>query len=166
MVMNLTEIRRLQESMRARDWGTVYAMLDSLRDRATNQEDIANEVYWRAIALQRQERYDDALAFLRENASLFNCQCLLHQMIARSLDKLGRSEDALAEMKSAPIDQDMNDFYGLAMDAKFFYFYLLAKSGDQSVLNKLSEIPDDYRHITMAGKFLTKADIISLLNRS
>jgi hypothetical protein len=41
----------------------------------------------------------------------------------------------------------MEKFCGLAIDAKFFYFYLLAKSGDQSVKSRLSEIPDDYPDI-------------------
>ncbi len=68
-------------------------------------------------------------------------------------------------MKQAPFEEEMEDFYGLAIDAKFLYFYLLARSGDRSIKDRLSEIPDDYRHITMDGKFLTKPDILALLNR-
>jgi hypothetical protein len=58
----------------------------------------------------------------------------------------------------------MEDFYGLAIDAKFFYFYILAKNGDKSIANRLPEIPDDYRHITKDGKFLTKTDIAAILD--
>ena len=57
----------------------------------------------------------------------------------------------------------MTSFYGLAIDAKFFYLYLLAKRCDPSVKERLSEIPDDYQHITMDREFLTKPDIMALL---
>ncbi len=83
--------------------------------------------------------------------------------LARILNKLGRDREALDELRSAPIEEEMEEYYGLAIDAKFFYLYLLAKSGDLSVRDRLAEIPDDYRHITMGGKFLTKADIVSFL---
>jgi tetratricopeptide (TPR) repeat protein len=161
--MQLSEIQQLQASMRGEDWASVYALLDRIRGRASTQDDMRMETYWRVTALGKQGRYDEAIALQRRNANLFNSQCLVHHNLARFLLKLGRDDEALEELKKAPIEEEMEDFYGLAIDAKFSYFYLLAKRGDQSVKDRLSEIPDDYRHITMGGRFLTKPDIVALL---
>lgn len=161
--MEIADIMQLRELMRTRDWVSVYAMLDDARSRAVTQEDMRREAYWRVAALQRQQRYDEALKLLRRSAQFFDCQCLVHHEAASLLVKLGRNQEALAELEQAPIEAEMGEYYGLAIDAKFFYLYLLAKSGDPSVKDRLCEIPDDYRHITMDGKFLTKADITAFL---
>lgn len=160
-MIDFYQFRRLADS---KDWASVHAMLDEARDRAITDDDIRSEAHWRVVALTREQRYDDALDLLSKNAHLFNSQSLVHHKAACILDKLGRNEEALEELKKAPIEEEMESYYGLAIDAKFFYFYLLAKSGDPSVKERLSEIPDDYRHITMGGTFLTKTDIVSLLN--
>ncbi len=160
------DITRLQKLMEGEDWPAVYAILDRVQSQATTREDKARETYWRAMALIGQNQYQEAVDLLRKGGKLFNSQCLPYKIIAEVLDKIGDDQGALRELSDAPIDQEMERFYGLAIDAKFFYFYLLAKTGDRSVLNRLSEIPDDYRHIAMGGKFLTKADIVSLLNRT
>jgi len=161
----MIDIDRLQGLMRKDDWSSVYTMLDAARQQAVTDDEIKREVYWRMVALENQHRYEEAIAFLQSNSRHFNSQCLVHQNLACFLLKLGRNKDALDELSKAPFEEEMEDFYGLAIDAKFFYFYLLAKSGDKSVSNRLPEIPDDYRHITMDGKFLTKSDIVALLNR-
>jgi tetratricopeptide (TPR) repeat protein len=164
MQLSMADITQLQQLMKSEDWATVYTMLDEARSRAVTREDFSREVYWRVVALNRQLRYKEALELLRENANLFNSQSLVQHELACILIKLGRDLEALDELSKAPIEEEMDSFYGLAIDAKFFYFYLLAKSGDTSVKNRLDEIPDDYRHITMDGKFLTKPDIAALLN--
>jgi thioredoxin-like negative regulator of GroEL len=161
--MNTTDITQLQALMRSKDWDAVYAMLDDAGSRAVTQEDMRREVYWRATAFEGEQRYDEALELLQKNADLFDCQCLVHLQLACILIKLGRDQDALDELRKAPIEAEMEDYYGLAIDAKFLYFYLLAKIGDPSVKDRLAEIPDDYRHITSGGKFLTKTDISSFL---
>jgi hypothetical protein len=161
--MRANDIRQLQVLMRSKDWVSVYAMLDEARKKSFTQEDKKDETYWRAAALKGEQRYEEALELLYKNANLFNCQSLLHHELARILVKIGHDQDAIDELKRTPIEEEMEDFYGLAIDAKFFYFYLLAKSGDPSVKDRLSEIPDGYRYIAMGGTFLTKPDIISLL---
>ncbi len=161
--MNIADIMQLQALMRSKDWDAVYAILDDASSRAVTQEDMRREVYWRAAALEHEQRYGEALDLLKKNANLFNCQCLVHLQLACILIKLGHDQEALAELKNAPIEAEMEDYYGLAIDAKFLYLYLLAKSGDPSIKDRLAEIPDDYRHITSGGKFLTKADITSFL---
>lgn len=161
--MNVADITKLQSLMRSNDWASVYAMLDDARNRAVSSEDIRREAYWRVAALRGEQRYEEALQLLRKSAGLFNSQCLVHLDLAYILIKLGRDKEALHELSSAPIEEEMEEYYGLAIDTKFLYFYLLAKSGNSSVKDRLAEIPDDYRHITMGGKFLTKADIASFL---
>jgi hypothetical protein len=161
--MRITDIMQLQALMRSRDWVSVYAILDDARTRAITTEDIVREIHWRATALKGEQRYSEALDLLRKNAGLFNSQSLVRHEMARILVKIGRDQDAIDELKRTPIEEEMEDFYGLAIDAKFFYLYLLAKGGDPSVKDRLSEIPDDYRYIAIGGTFLTKPDIISLL---
>jgi tetratricopeptide (TPR) repeat protein len=165
MQLNMADITQLQALMTNGDWVAVHNVLDNARSRAVTREDFGREVYWRVVALQRQQRYQDALELLRKSAGLFNSQSLVQQELASILIKLGRDQEALDELSRAPVEEEMASFYGLAIDAKFLYFYLLAKSGDTSVRNRLDEIPDDYRHITMEGKFLTKPDIAALVNR-
>ena len=161
--MKTTDITKLQAFMRNGNWGSVYDILDDARKRAISPEDVKREVYWRAMALEGQQRYEEALELLQKNTNLFNCQSLVYHELACILVKLGLNQDALTEIEKAPIEEEMESFYGLAIDAKFFYFYLLAKSGDTSIKERLSEIPDDYHYIAMGGTFLTKADIVSLL---
>ena len=159
----MIDFNKFQRLVRSEDWASVYAVLDDARNNAVNDDEIKDETYWRAVALRRELRYDEALELLRNNANLFNSQSLVHHELACILIELGRDREALDELKKAPIEEEMENYYGLAIDAKFFYFYLLAKSGDPSVKDRLAEIPDDYRHITMGGTFLTKADIASFL---
>ncbi|MDR3407064.1 MAG: hypothetical protein P4L68_01035 [Methylovirgula sp.] len=166
MQLSDNDIRKIQKLMREKAWSPVYALLDDARDQAITREDKARETYWRSIALKNQGRYQEAIDLLRKDGTLFNSQCLPLKIIAEVLERMGDDQGALRELSMAPIEQEMEDFYGLAIDTKFLYFYLLAKIGDRSVLNRLSEIPDDYRHITMGGKFLTKADVVALLNRT
>ena len=162
--MQLNEIQELQALMRRKDWSSVHAFLDAARDRAFSPDDLRSEAYWRISALAGEQRYEEAIELLRKSADLFSCQSLVRHNLARFLSKLGRDREALDELKDAPIEEEMEAFHALAIDAKFFYLYLLAKTGDASVRSGLSAIPDDYRHITLGGKFLTKADIVALLN--
>ena len=151
---------------RREDWEALYAMLDHERDSAVTADDMRSEVHWRTTALEWQKRYQEALDLLRDKAHVFNSKCCLQQGLAEILLKLGRNQEALAELSRAPFETEMASFYGLAMDAKFLYFYLLAKQGDTSVRDRLSEIPDGYRHITADGDFLMKTDVGVMLDAS
>ena len=145
------------------DWTSLYAMLDEARGTAVFREDVRSEVHWRIAALERQQRHGEALNLLRGNAAIYDCRCYVQHKSARLLLRLGRDQEALHELSKAPFEAEMTPFYGLAIDAKFFYLYLLAKQGDPAVKKRLSDIPDDYRHVTMDRDFLTKPDIMALL---
>lgn len=162
--MQANEVMQLRDLFRDEDWNSVYSLLDRAKSQAVTREDFSREAYWRAVAFERQGRFEEALDLLRRNASLFNCQCLVQKMLASILVKLGHYRQALEELSKAPIEEEMQAFYGSAIDAKFLYFYLLAKCGDRFIQDRLAEIPDDYRHFA-GGKFLTKPDIVALMNR-
>jgi tetratricopeptide (TPR) repeat protein len=164
--MDMADIEKLQVFLRNKDWAGAHGMLDDARNRAVTRNEKSRAMHWRVATLEREKRYEDALELLRRNADLFNSQCRVHLERALCFEKLGRKEEALAELAAAPIESEMESFYAFAIDAKFLYFYLLAESGDASVAKRLGEIPDDYRHITIDGKFLTKPDIVSLLNQT
>ena len=155
---------QLRILLREENWTAVDALLDNARDQALTNDDLEDAAYWRVVALIRARRYSEALDFLRKHAGWFNCQSWVHHKCARILIELGLEKDALEELRKAPIEAEMEAFYGLAIDAKFTYLFLLARFGDPSVKERFSEIPDDYQQIAIDGTFLTKADIISLLN--
>ncbi len=146
-----------------KDWASLTAMLDDARRTAVSRDDVRSELHWRVAALERQQRYGEALDFLRSNANIYNSQSYVQHQSARLLLLLGRDKEALNELSKAPFDTEMTSHYGLAIDAKFFYFYLLAKNGDTSVEARLSEIPDDYQYVTKNGQFITKPDITAML---
>lgn len=147
------------------DWISLYAMLDDAHDSATSREDVASAVHWRIAALERQRRNSEALQFLKENAGAYSTRSLVQHKIARLLVSLGREQEALEELSNAPFDAEMESFYALAMDAKFFYVYLLARNDAPSIHDRLSEIPDDYQYLNRDGTILTKADIASIARR-
>jgi len=165
MKIGKIDVSQLQSFLRAEDWNNAHSLLDYAQSQAVTPDDISNEKYWRVTVLIHEERYEDAINFLKTNAASCNSQCLVQQELANLLIRLRRDREALFELSQAPFEDEMEDFYGLAIDAKFLYFYLLAKSGDRSIKDRLSEIPDDYRHITMDGKFLTKSDLAALIVR-
>ena len=153
----------LRDFAQSQNWAAVYHMLDHARDNAVLDEDIRSEVGWRIFALKQQQRYDEALDLLLEKAHVFNCRSYAQHQFARLFVLLHRDREAVDALSAAPFDDEMSAFYGLAIDAKFFYFYLLAKSGDPSVKRRLSEIPDDYEYIMADGKLVSKRDIVALL---
>ena len=146
-----------------KDWASLYAMLDDARGTAVSRDDVRSELHWRVAALEQQQRYGEALDPLRSNANIYDSQSYVQHQSARLLLRLGRDKEALSELSKAPFDAEMTSHYSLAVDAKFFYFYLLAKNGDASVETRLPEIPDDYQYITKNGQFITKPDILALL---
>ncbi|WP_158810108.1 hypothetical protein [Beijerinckia sp. L45] len=159
----MIDVDRFNELARSEDWDGLTAMLDGARDTALSSDDVKREVHWRGVALERQGRYEDALNLIRDKAQLFNSKCGVQQRQAALLLKLGRDQEALSALETAPFEAEMPTFYGLALDAKFSYFHLLAQQGDPSVRERLAEIPDDYRHMTMDIESMTKADILALL---
>ena len=64
MIINVDELEAL---VRYEDWEAAHAMLDEARDSAATAEDLKRAVYWRSVALETQERYEDALDLLRTN---------------------------------------------------------------------------------------------------
>src|SRR5579862_9173577 len=120
--MDSAEIEKLRILVRSKDWSAVHDLLDDAQRRAATREDKCDEVYWRAVALEDEQRYGDAISLLRKNRDLFYSQTLAHHKIARCLIKLGRDQEALDELSQAPIEAEMQSHYGLAIDAKFFYF--------------------------------------------
>ncbi len=146
-----------------KDWASLYAMLDDARGTAASRDDVRSELHWRVAAFERQQRYGEALDLLRSNASIYDSQSYVQHQSARLLLRLDRDKEALSELSKAPFDAEITSHHSLALDAKFFYFYLLAKNGDASVKARLPEIPDDYQYITKSGQFITKPDIAALL---
>lgn len=154
----------LQDLLRHEDWTSAFSMLDQARRTAVTSDDCKREIFWRSVVLARQNHTEQAVELLRKNAHLFNSQSHVKHEIARLLVSQGRHQEALKELNSAPIDCELDQFYALAIDAKFFYYYLLAKAGDPTIRDRLCEIPDDYRYICHDGTILAKPDIIVLQN--
>ncbi len=159
----MIDTEKFRDLANGKDWTSLYAMLDDARSTAVSRDDVRSEVHWRIAALERQQRYGEALDLLRSNTAIYNSQSYVRHQSARLLLQLGRDKDALDELSKAPFEAEMTSYYGLAMDAKFCYFYLLAKHSDPLLKARLSEIPEDYQYITKNGEFITKPDIAALL---
>ena len=147
------------------DWDAVHTLLDDARAKAVTAADRSSETYLHVAALKRQQRYGEALDLLRSEGHFYNSQSLAQHDTAHVLHKLGREQDALDVLSKAPYETEMTSFPLLAMDAKFFHLFLLAKAGDSSVKARLGEFPDDYLHVTMDGNLVRKSDIIAQLDK-
>ena len=159
----MIDTEKLRDFANRKDWTSLYAMLDDARGAAVSRDDVRSEVHWRIAALEGQQRFSEALDLLRRNATIYNSQSYVQHQSARLLLQLGRDQDALDELSKAPFEAEMMSHYGLAIDAKFFYVYLLARHGDPSAKAIIPSISDDYQYITKNGEFITKPDIVALM---
>ena len=70
-------------------------------------------------------------------------------------------------MSKSPYEAEMAAHPMWAMDAKFFHVVMLAKAGNPSARDRLTEIPDGYIQITVDREnLITKEDVIALLDVS
>ncbi len=142
------EIHRL---FRQGDIAEVHRQLDAAMPGETpnDQHSIAS---WRAWALMREERYDEALDHLSKNREDFGSKTDVHHTRASIFDVLGRDDEALHELRTAPFETEKEKYGPLVTDAKFYLLHFMAKRKMPIDPAALDEIPDGYRSILPQGQ--------------
>lgn len=155
--------------IQAGNWHEAHELLDAASsDPSPGSTFIV--AHLRSATLKREGRFDEAIRVLRGSRSDFPCQTLSHDGAARLLERTGRRDEAIAELRCAPFESEREQFPLLVTDARFFLLYLLAKSGMAGSDPDIHEFPEDYESVVpdpehVIGEFVTKADLQRLLNQ-
>lgn len=164
MMLNDDEVFRLQRAGKTRN---IHEQLDAALPSAT-AEARRKIAHWRTSTLLYEKRYSEALDHLQQNSCDYNCKTLVHHERASILDLLGRGEDALRELRSAPIAAETERYRALVLDAKFFLLYLMAKNNIAIEQSSLDAIPDDHISIlpsetSLYGAHVSKDDLKAMI---
>ncbi len=138
-----------------KDWKACHRLLDKA-GAAGNGQDRSSITFWRAATFEAEGRYREALDQLVTHRNDFDCKSGLSELIAKIYDKMGQSDKAIQEMRSAPFGAEMDRFPALVLDAIYFYCYVLAKDGRTVPPNLLGAIPEDYRTMIETGILVNK----------
>ena len=95
----------------------------------------------------------------------FNCKTNAIHKRARILHESGNGDAALAEISKAPFDSEIEDYWALVMEAKFFRLYLMARAGMPLPPEQLAEIPDDYISLFPTGERVAKKRLTEISQR-
>ena len=79
--------------------------------------------------------------------------------------KSGNGDAALAEISKAPFISEIEDYWALVMEAKFFRLYLIARAGMPLPPEQLAEIPDDYISLFPTGERISKEQLTESAKR-
>jgi len=142
---------------RKNDMQGFHDRLDSL------PADIADEKVrvslWRVSALMTEGRYQEALDFLQESDEHFPCKTLVYHQRAKIYQRIGQGQGSAGHMETAPFASELDRYWPLVMDAKFYRLYLMAEQKRRIDPALLDEIPDDFMYIMLEGNRISKADL-------
>ncbi len=82
---------------RQRDWKALHGALDAAAP--CDAEERCCVAYWRATALETEDRCLEAIEVLTANRDDFSCKTLVHTDIDENLHRLGRDLEAIDELK-------------------------------------------------------------------
>jgi hypothetical protein len=158
-MIDMKKINKLVDLIRGEDWKAAHAMLDEEEFADPGEATVA---HWRSVVLRDEGRYQEALEYLKDNQDRFNCQSGVAHKRAWIFHLIGNDTSALSEIALAPFDAEIEDFYGLVMEAKFFRLYLMILTGLPISAEQLAEIPDDYISLFPTGERIPKNKLFSL----
>jgi tetratricopeptide (TPR) repeat protein len=162
-MIGMDNINRLFDFMRRKDWAAAHAMLDEIE---LTDPDMHGLAHWRSVVLREEGRYEDALQYLADNLHRFNCKTSVFHKRAWIFRVLGNDAAALNEIEKAPFDAEIDDYWALVMEAKFFRLHLMATSRLPIPPEQWAEIPDDYISLLPTGERVSKQQIVQLSERS
>ncbi len=64
-----------------------------------------------------------------------------------------------------PLDSEIEDYWALVMEAKFFRLYLMARAGMPLPPEQLAEIPDNYISLFPTGERISKEKLTESAKR-
>jgi tetratricopeptide (TPR) repeat protein len=144
--------------LKSNNWQACHRRIDA-EGRGDTREQRVSIALWRAAILEREKRYDEALRTLdaiRDEA--FTRNGFLWER-ADVLCRMGKFEEALDTLRSAPFGAELDAFPALTYEAIFLYCYLLKRSNREPPPNLLAALPGDFRTMLYDGRFVSKADI-------
>lgn len=147
---------------RAKKWSEIHRVLD--RTPQNNAADRHFVAHWRKAALIMEGRYQDALEFLQANKQNLGCQTAASAALGEILHVLGRDQEAIAELKNAPMAAEVDQYRPLVVDAKFQLAYLQALNGQPVEGELLDAIPNTYVHVSRRGKRISKSELLNLIS--
>jgi len=161
-MIDMHKINKLMKIICRKDWLAAHAMLDE-EERLDPNEGTA--AHWRSVVLRNEGRLDEALQYLADNLSRFNCKTGVYDRRARLFHQVGNNVAAKNELSVAPFDSEIDEHWALVMDAKFFRLYLMTQLGLAISDAELAEIPDDYISVLPDGERISKAQFIGRSRR-
>jgi len=161
-MIDMNTIDKLYDFIRCKDWSAAHAMLDEIELADPNTHGIA---HWRSVVLRDEGRYEDALDYLAENLHRFNCKTSVSHKRASIFYEMGNNAAALKELAKAPFDSEIDDYWTLVMDAKFFYLYVMVEAGLPISSEQWAEIPDDYISLMPTGARVSKEQLTETAKR-
>jgi hypothetical protein len=157
-----SDVDKLFDLLRRKDWAAAHAMLDQIESDDPDRHGIA---HWRSVVLGEEGRYEEALQYLADNVQRFNCKTNVFHKRAWIFHQTGNDQAALQEISNAPFDVEIDDFWPLVMEAKFFRLYLMVRAGLPIPPEQLAEIPDDYISLLPTGERIPKKQLIEQSTR-
>lgn len=163
-MLNDDEIFRLQRAGKSHQ---IHERLDAALPGGT-AEDRHNIAHWRTSTLLHERRYQDALDHLQRSKNDYGCKTLVHHKKAGILDLLGRDNEAISELRSAPIAAEREKYGALVLEAKFYLIYLMAKNNLEIEQSSLDEIPDGHISVlpsetSLHGAQISKEDLKEMI---
>lgn len=152
-MIGMNNVDKLFDLMRRQDWAAAHAMLDQFESDDPDMHGIA---HWRSVVLCEEGRYEEALQYLADNLQRFNCKTNVFHKRAWIFHQTGNDQAALEEISNAPFDAEIEDYWALVVEAKFFQLYLLARLGLPIPPEQLAEIPDDFISLLPTGERIPK----------
>jgi hypothetical protein len=152
-MIDMKKMKKIIDLLHRKDWAAAHAMLDKIELADPDAHGIA---HWRSEVLCDEGRHQEALQYLADNMHRFNCKTNAIHKRARILHESGNGDAALAEISKAPFDSEIEDYWALVMEAKFFRLYLMARAGMPLPPEQLAEIPDDYISLFPMGERISK----------
>lgn len=156
-MIDMNKINKLMDIIRRKDWVAAHAMLDEEERLDPDEGTVA---HWRSVVLRNEGRYEDALRYLADNLSRFNCKTGVFDKRARIFHQIGNDAAAMNELALAPFDSEIDEHWALVMDAKFFRLYLMVQLGLPIADAQWTEIPDDYISVLPTGEQISKKQLM------
>lgn len=166
-MLNRDEIIRLY---RADEFEVLHEHLDAALAGAS-PDDRHSIAHWRSAALEKEKRYEEALEHLALSKSDFGSKTLVHHMRASILEVLGRDQEALDELQAAPLDGEIDLYYPLVVDAKFYILYFRAARNMPVDPAAIDEIPEGYRSVLpgnghIFGAQVSKDELAAMIGKA
>ncbi len=151
--------------VRRDDWSGLAGFLAS-HPPGDDANDQAGYAYWSVKVPIRLRNFDEALRRLDALDDKIQCRCLACDLRSEIYWRMGDKNAAIEALRTAPWGEEMDQFPALALETMFRYCYFLAQERRTAPPKLVDALPSDYVSIQYGGKRVSKADLLSLIDRN